>query len=1120
LLADSQTEAKKAIDTGATIIETKDPDDWTFLDKISRYYYDGLWTVNTFLINKSNNLLHKKNLLNNNQNLLYNHPIMYSDEEAQRIREELKQNADLIGVFSEKFENQLMDLKEIYEKQHFLEAKTGLRALRTETRKTGLVQWLTPNYFLQRKSEFNLDLLKQFNHYGTQVSDSIVPKDLIRNAYTLKNLHLKYQNETAKDRLHPALLEELEQVKDIYWAAALERKLTIPKINIGKTLGYWIPNKVDARGIAGENRKFQKLLHQGENWKDLPKAWEILKLAKQSMEDQPLVIYRDNKKRYTQLSGEVKLLIEELTQETENTKKETLFLMENFDFPLAKDQIELFLERLKSHQMVELIQDIEKHLQSSATNAELYGESILVEQVFESHDFLAASKAIEALQKKISQESQTYIVETLGQKIDALEEKITHSRDEGENIFVTELVALKTELMEKLNFDEALIVLNEKREIAEQQEYKNYLSQIAAFMKEFQQNHDVFTQYTKLTAMIEQEQFGDALQAFNVIYKPIKSAKILIYSHLEQEVSTLKENLQAKITEEKVAIENQIREIDGLVEDVDFEEAKEILSAAITRIHGTSLLDFITLLNTSTEKISLNQETQTEVQELQKIFSEGDLKIVDKRCRSLIEKINKANSKTPGLYSSTLFASIEMLHQQIQVALKDGVGKLTADFQQIPAQIQQTLDFATIQDLLTNYKIRAQRLGLEDLKAQIEEQLIICVKNANLVSELHLLETKYDRMEDFVQTLKDVVVLVQTTENEKATFDHVKNAIETFQEKVNRESQDREAKMQQSLHQIVEEELNTLHFTDASISLKTLGITAKNFGVSSIQAEIQGYLGICASHSGLLENVEEARIVAGTGKVIEARELINRLVSVLAQFKGVIIDPMRHRVDEVRNEIQTNIESQIAHLKGEINRIVGAIENQQAKLVYSELQDLIDTANYLEAGGMAQEIVDLLKLCELQFDPTELKKQKKKQKKSKSEEKVAKPTVRTQFVSTKDMVAEQVAISQQSTVFTVQKSALDDEDEFIPTFATRKEFREFRRKQFIRKTAQKVQPPVVETNLTNTLRSSATRKRLQRYNRQINVEQKRANISKCGQCGANQNREFNKFCDFCGKTLV
>ncbi|MHA1746244.1 MAG: hypothetical protein ACTSWW_09605, partial [Promethearchaeota archaeon] len=550
------------------------------------------------------------------------------------------------------------------------------------------------------------------------------------------------------------------------------------------------------------------------------------------------------------------------------------------------------------------------------------------------------------------------------------------------------------------------------------------------------------------------------------------------------------------------------------------EKAKEILGTAIARIHTIGLLEFITLLNTSTEKISLNQETQTEVQELQKIFSDGDLKIVDKRCRSLVEKINKAKSKTPGLYSSTLFASIEMLHQQIQVALKDGVGKLTADFQQIPALIQQTLDFATIQDLLTNYKIRAQRLGLEDLKLQIEEQLIVCVKNANLVSELHLLETKYDRMEDFIQTLKDVVALSQTSENETATFGHVKNAIVTFQEKVNRESQDREAKMQQSLHQIVEEELNALHFKEASISLKTLSVTAKNFGVSSIQAEIQGYSGICASHSGLLENVEEARIVAGTGKVIEARELMNRLVSVLAQFKGVIIDPMRRRVDEVRNEIQTNIEGQIANLKSEIKRFVGIVENQQAKSIYSELQDLIPTANYLEAGGMAQEIIDLLKLCELQFDPADLKKLKKKQKKSKDEEKVAKPTVRTQFVSTKDMVAEQVAISQQSTVFTVQRSALDDENEFIPTFATRSEFREFRRKQFIRKTAQKVQPPKVETNLTNTLRSSTTRKRLQRYNRQINVEQKRANISKCGQCGADQRREFNKYCDFCGKPLV
>ncbi|MCK5343894.1 MAG: hypothetical protein KAR20_10845, partial [Candidatus Heimdallarchaeota archaeon] len=452
---------------------------------------------------------------------------------------------------------------------------------------------------------------------------------------------------------------------------------------------------------------------------------------------------------------------------------------------------------------------------------------------------------------------------------------------------------------------------------------------------------------------------------------------------------------------------------------MDFEKAKEILGNAIARINSTSLSDFLPLLSVSTEKIALNQEAQTEVQEIQKIFSEGDLKVADKNCRNLIKKIDKENSNTPGMYSSTLYASVEMLLQQIQVSLKDGVGKLTTDFQQIPDLIQKTLEFASIQELLTNYKIRAQRLGLEDLKQQIEEQLIICVKNANLISELHLLETKYDRMEEFVQTLKDIVVLSQTTENEVSAFDHVKAAVVAFQEKVDRESQDRRAKMQQSLKQIVDEEVNTLLFTEASASLKSLGVTAKNLAVTSITAEIQGYLGICSSHLGLLESVEEAVIVAETGKVIEAREIMNRLISALAQFKGVIIDSMRQRVEEIRTQIQTQIDSQITNLKNDIKRIVEIIENKQAKSVYLELQDLTETATYLGVDDINQEIADLLKLCELQFDPSELlSKAKKQKKKGKGVQESVKPSVRTQVVSTKDLVAEQTAISQQSTVFT------------------------------------------------------------------------------------------------------
>ena len=373
LITEPQAEAnKRSIDTDATIIETKDPADWTFMDKVSRIYFGGLRVTNAFFIKQTKNLLHKKNLLTNNQNLLYTHPILYSEEAAAEIRDQISALSEQIGTLSEQHEIQLMDLKAVYESQNFLEAKIKLKKLRKESRKTGLIQWIPPNSYLQRKTQQNLNLLKQFDHFGEQVTADIAPKDLIRSTYTLQNLLLQAQKESKKELLHPAILKELEQVKNTYLALATEQKVEIPAPNFGKTFAYWFPNKINAISLTIENIKFRRLLQQGENWTNLPKAWEILEQAKKIMEEQMLVIYRDNKKLYTKISEETKHLIEDLTQETEQTKKETLYLTTNFDFVLAKDQIELYLEKLRTHQMIELISIMEKHLHSSNANAEMY----------------------------------------------------------------------------------------------------------------------------------------------------------------------------------------------------------------------------------------------------------------------------------------------------------------------------------------------------------------------------------------------------------------------------------------------------------------------------------------------------------------------------------------------------------------------------------------------------------------------------------------------------------------------------------------------------------------------------------------------------------------------------
>ena len=231
LSSDSQAEGnKKSIDVSNTLIETKDPADWTFMDKVSRIYFGGLRVTNAFFIKQTKNLLHKKNLLTNNQNLLYTHPILYSEEAAAEIRDQISALSEQIGTLSEQYESQLMDLKAVYESQNFLEAKIKLKKLRKESRKTGLIQWIPPNSYLQRKTKQNLNLLKQFDHFGVQVTADIAPKDLIRSTYTLQNLLLQANKESKKDLLHPAILEELEQVKNTYLAVATEQKVDIPGV--------------------------------------------------------------------------------------------------------------------------------------------------------------------------------------------------------------------------------------------------------------------------------------------------------------------------------------------------------------------------------------------------------------------------------------------------------------------------------------------------------------------------------------------------------------------------------------------------------------------------------------------------------------------------------------------------------------------------------------------------------------------------------------------------------------------------------------------------------------------------------------------------------------------------
>jgi hypothetical protein len=367
-------------------------------------------------------------------------------------------------------------------------------------------------------------------------------------------------------------------------------------------------------------------------------------------------------------------------------------------------------------------------------------------------------------------------------------------------------------------------------------------------------------------------------------------------------------------------------------------------------------------------------------------------------------------------------------------------------------------------------------------------------------------------MVELDQTMASITHLFQSSEIEKNLFPHVLQAITALKTKLDQGSTDREDRMQTALKNIVENELNVLDFIKAKESLVGLLESAKGLVVKSILPEIKKYIEISENHQNLIVSIEEAIAVAENDKVIEARKMIEGLRSAIAQYKGIIITPMRDHLVDIGGKIQAQIETEITQIRDNLPRIISAIEEKQARSIYEEMLEFRDKAEYLGAEDICTEIDDLTKLCHLQFDPSEFASKKKNKKKSK----VKPRDVQTTFVQKEEDTASAQVYESTTLRFTMPTF---EEDEVIPAFDTPGERREFKRKLVRQKRARIHRLPQPKKNLNNSARSSLVRQQLQLYSSQINRPVKRADRNKCQSCGALQKTHEERFCSFCGKTI-
>ncbi len=1077
------------------------------IEKIKSGKINSTYNSNLKRAKTTSDLLKAKELIQDNIELYSSNSPNLPENGLSIMKEEIKKIDEMIYSLNTQIEQGLKNFTLLFDSQNFKEARDLIISLKKIIKSNGLVDSLEKSDAALKKADENILILSTIEKYSDSIDKNILDADVLRKYYSLKTI-----SEKIDSSIHPFVKDSVQKKMNIYFNYLNANNIEITELTVGKKVNNWLKNRKENTNIKKENNKFKKLLSEVMKWDNLAEAQEKLTTAQNFIKLHPNVISKDNIDKYDHCFEETTAIIEELNAETQRQLNSTKELLKSFYFIEASSQIQYFLEKLNTYQITDLIEKINKQNEVCQANLAIFTNFKSIEKIFKQNDYLGAFKAMKDLLKEIeSKEKIDLILQSLHDEIDEFSKVIDKSREEGEQILRNELIALKTQVMEQLNIDIILNQVKKQKLIAEKQEYSNFLKQHSQFVKELTGNQELYNEFKKISGLLSDEKYGEADKILSAIAEKLKKPEILYYSKLKDEIQSTQTKFDEIFETEKTKINKKIEQISKLLnENLDIGGSNEILKMALNRVNSTGLKRLTTLLEGSKNQIQLNQEAIKEQLDVQSIFSEGDIKEAYKECKKLGNKLSKGSKKFG--YSTQLISSVKKLKEQIEIGLKDGVEKLESDFTNVQTKINSTQDFSEIIDLLTNYEIRATRLGLESKITEIHIVNVQCQRNQQVMNEYRLLDSKYENLDDFAETLKQIKNLYLNVAVDEQIFPHVLKAVEKLENKVSKGSKERETRMKQALDSIIHNELNVLNFELGKKSLENLKQTAIGLVVKEILPEIKKYIDICNNHQKLLFSLEDITNKSTQGNLIEAKRMIAGLQTAVFQYKGIIITPMRNKIDEMAKIIENQLSSEITSMQKRLKELVLIIENKKAESIYEELLALQKKAKYFGKDAIDSEIENLIKLCYLQFSPALQQKLKKQAAKEKNQ-------VSTTFASTESKFNEEGTLIEKYVPATLKYSIPIIDEDIVPEFKNLDEKRDFKRKVARNIRVKVHKPPKVEENLNNSVRSSFTRQKLQKYSRQINKPEKRNNTEKCFSCGAQQKTPNEKFCFFCGKTI-
>ncbi len=754
---------------------------------------------------------------------------------------------------------------------------------------------------------------------------------------------------------------------------------------------------------------------------------------------------------------------------------------------------------------------IDSLIKNLELNQQSYGFLQNMEKLFQEGEFAQTKTVMDELEKRIKKSKKDHFP-LLIQKIEDFKDSLSKSISDEENILKGEISKAQKLVADSLEFFQATEILSNCKDRADIAGLNNISKQIDIISQNFVENQRLQTEQVSFESRIQEGKIQEAKLGLEELLKTVYKNPKIYLPLIKQNLESIIGKLNKIIEEEEATIHKKIEEFHDLMDkSLDFKEPIVIIEELVRRIKLNGFFQYDDILDQLTQKIAHNNQKVTELASVQKIFEEGDINIAEKEASQLLKQIESELKKTPRIYGIAIKNAVELLNSEIETALKDGLDKLSTDFADITELAQTALDFTEILQKLKNYQIRAQRLGEENLKNQIIVLESQVQYNSNLVAKHNTLAAKYQRMEDFLQTLREIKNLATTTKTDPAVFDQIKSILEALQDRVDDDSSDREERMRTSLQNIIKEELDVLDFAKAGESLRGLQETAQGLAITTFNTEINKFLMICQSHKNFKIRAESALVKHKVGGIMEAREALADVQSDLGHHDGPVLDAMVTFVKTNHDAIDAEITKEIADITKDVKgRLLNLIESKKGEEAYFILEEKLERVRYLESKELLAEIPDLMKLCTLQFDPMDKKYRKKR--------KIQDLQFLEKEIGQVSTTLMPKAATRTSTVQTMMVQRDFQIQEKTPEFDTKKELREYKINLRMKQRARVVKPPKIAENLNNKVRNSTTRVQLQAFDCQTNRPQKRTQTT-CANCGAHQKNAIVVFCDFCGKPL-